>query len=87
MSNQPYGFNKDDLQGAVSIGYAVSAVIIGAVSNRPDAADEARRICGMLEYALRLADVHDDTAATMATNVYKRVIETLGTARMKGADG
>ena len=34
MSNQPYGFNKDDLQGAVPIGYAVSAVIIGAVSNR-----------------------------------------------------
>jgi hypothetical protein len=81
MSNQPYGFNKDDLQGAVSIGYAVSAVIIGAVSNRPDAADEARRLCGMLEYALRVAEVHDGTAAAMATNVYKRVIEALETSK------
>lgn len=45
MSNQQDGFNKDDLQGAVSIGYAVSAVIIGAVSNRSDPMEEARRLC------------------------------------------
>jgi hypothetical protein len=81
MSNQPYGFNKDDLQGAVSIGYVASAVISGAVSNRPDAAEEARRLCGMLEYALRVAQVHDGTTAAMATNLYKRVIEAIESAR------
>ncbi|MPR11342.1 hypothetical protein [Microvirga tunisiensis] len=79
MGEQPYGFNKGDLQEAVSIGYAVSAVIIGAVTNRPDAAEEARRLCGTLEYGLRLRDVQDDTAAAVATNVYKYVIEALGT--------
>jgi hypothetical protein len=81
MSNQQYGFNKDDLQGAVSIGYAVSAVIIGAVSNRSDPMEEARRLCVTFEYALRLAEVHDDTASAMATNVYKRVIEALEPSR------
>jgi hypothetical protein len=34
MSKQPYGFNKDDLQGGIPFGYAILAVIIGAVSNR-----------------------------------------------------
>ncbi len=77
MSNQPYGFNKDDLQGVVSIGYAVSAVIIGAVSNRPDPVEEARRLCGTFEYSLRLAGVHDNTASAIATNVYKRIVEAL----------
>jgi hypothetical protein len=57
----------------------VSAVIIGAVTNRSDAADEARRLCGTLEYALRLRDAQHDTAAAVATNVYKYVIEALGT--------
>jgi hypothetical protein len=65
----------------VSIGYAVAAVTIGAVSSRPGAVDEARRLRGMLEYALRVAEVHDGTAAAMATNVYKRVIEALGPSK------
>lgn len=34
MSNQPYGFNKDDLQEGIPFGYAVLAVIIGAVSTQ-----------------------------------------------------
>lgn len=79
MNRQPYGFNKDDLQGAVSIGFAVSAVIVGAVGNQPDAAEEARRLCSVLEYALLQADVDPGTAAGMAANVYERVIEALGT--------
>jgi len=78
MSNQPYGFNKDDLQGAVSIGFAVSAVILGAVGSRPDAAEETRRLCGVLEYALLQADVHAGTAQRVASNVYERVIEAIG---------
>ena len=51
MSISHTALTKTTYKGPYSFGDAVSADIIGAVSNRPKATDEARRLCGMLEYA------------------------------------
>jgi hypothetical protein len=80
MRENPYGLNGQDLP-RVSIGYAVTSIIMGAVIDNPDPWEEVWRLCDVLEQALVQADIHEQTAKRVAENVENEVYKKLRAIR------